>query len=127
MASSSLVSKIQQLGKMLSETKSFDRVLSKVSLVFIEKMYIIYRSNIDLIISKLILIYIFLFFIHCQVRIVSATKGKLSCELTVGEEHANLTGTLHGGLTATIIDSVSTWAIVSAEHPPGVSTDLNIR
>ncbi|XP_003389589.1 PREDICTED: acyl-coenzyme A thioesterase 13-like [Amphimedon queenslandica] len=89
MASSSMVSKIQQLGKMLSETKSFDRVLSKV-------------------------------------RIVSAAKGKLSCELTVGEEHTNLGGTLHGGLTATIIDSVSTWAIVSAEHPPGVSTDLNI-
>lgn len=51
----------------------------------------------------------------------------MSCELTVEKEHSNSGGTLHGGMTATIVDTISTLAIVSNECPPGVSTDLNVR
>lgn len=47
--------------------------------------------------------------------------------MTVEEEHTNLGGTLHGGLMATMADSISTWALLSAEQPAGLSTDLNIR
>ena len=46
--------------------------------------------------------------------------------MTVDDSHLNPVGTLHGGLTATLVDSISTLAIMSAESPPGVSVDMNI-
>lgn len=46
--------------------------------------------------------------------------------MTVDESHLNLGGTLHGGCTATIVDNVSTLAIMSTETHPGVSVDMNI-
>lgn len=61
-----------------------------------------------------------------KLSVVSASQGKVTCELKVEEEHLNTRNTLHGGLTATIIDNVSTMAIMSAEKPPGVSLDMNI-
>ena len=60
--------------------------------------------------------------------VVSASHdGQVTCEVTICEEHTNRSGSLHGGLTATLIDSVSTLALLSSDQPPGVSTDLNIR
>jgi acyl-coenzyme A thioesterase 13 len=45
----------------------------------------------------------------------------------VAEEHQNAGGTLHGGLTATLIDSLTTMALLSTERgQPGVSIDLNV-
>jgi acyl-coenzyme A thioesterase 13 len=61
------------------------------------------------------------------VRIVAADPGKVVAELTVEEEHQNAVGTLHGGLTATLIDSMTTVALLSMENGlPGVSIDLNV-
>ena len=57
---------------------------------------------------------------------VSASKGQCVCELTVDESHLNRGGTLHGGLTATLVDNVSTLAIMSTDSHPGVSLDMNI-
>ncbi|KAG7250022.1 hypothetical protein CRUP_037006 [Coryphaenoides rupestris] len=55
------------------------------------------------------------------------SKGKVVCELRVEEEHTNRGGTLHGGLTATLVDIVSTTAIMCSERgAPGVSVDMNI-
>lgn len=42
------------------------------------------------------------------------------------EDHLNRAGALHGGFTATLVDSVSTVAIMTADKPPGVSVDLSI-
>ncbi|XP_036907279.1 acyl-coenzyme A thioesterase 13 [Sturnira hondurensis] len=62
-----------------------------------------------------------------KVSLVSAAPGKVTCELRVEEEHTNQYGTLHGGLTATLVDSVSTLAILCTERAlPGVSVDMNI-
>ncbi|NWJ07010.1 ACO13 thioesterase, partial [Crypturellus undulatus] len=62
-----------------------------------------------------------------KVKFVSATPGKLVCELKVEEEHTNRGGTLHGGLTATLVDVVSTAALMNTERAvPGVSVDMNI-
>ena len=48
-------------------------------------------------------------------------------ELTVEEQHQNAVGTLHGGLTASLIDSLTTLALLSMENGrPGVSIDLNV-
>lgn len=62
-----------------------------------------------------------------QVRITSADHGRVIGELTVEEEHQNRGGTLHGGLTATMVDNMTTLALLSMEDgQPGVSVDLNI-
>ena len=43
------------------------------------------------------------------------------------EEHQNAGGTLHGGLTATLVDSLTTLALLSMENGrPGVSIDLSV-
>lgn len=60
-------------------------------------------------------------------KLLSATPGKIVCEMKVEEEHTNRFGTLHGGLTATLIDVVSTTALMYTERvTPGVSVDMNI-
>ena len=62
-----------------------------------------------------------------QVNLLSASPGKVVCELKVEEEHTNRGGTLHGGLTATLVDNISTVAIMYSERcAPGVSVDMNI-
>lgn len=62
-----------------------------------------------------------------QVDVLSASPGKVVCEMRVEEEHTNRGGTLHGGLTATLVDVISTLAIMYSERgSPGVSVDMNI-
>ncbi|XP_042793704.1 acyl-coenzyme A thioesterase 13 isoform X2 [Panthera leo] len=62
-----------------------------------------------------------------SVTLVSATPGKLICEMRVEDDHANKYGTLHGGMIATLVDNISTLALVSTERgAPGVSVDMNI-
>ncbi|XP_068217936.1 acyl-coenzyme A thioesterase 13-like isoform X1 [Palaemon carinicauda] len=81
---------LQQVMKIMSESRGFDRNLSKV-------------------------------------RVISGGGGKCVAEMTVEEEHQNRGGTLHGGLTATLVDVVSTAALMTTEKAvPGVSVDLNV-
>lgn len=62
-----------------------------------------------------------------KVDVLSAVPGKVVCELQVAEEHTNRAGTLHGGMTATLVDVISTVAIMNSERgAPGVSVDMNI-
>ncbi|CAJ1083483.1 acyl-coenzyme A thioesterase 13 [Xyrichtys novacula] len=62
-----------------------------------------------------------------KVNILSASPGKVVCEMRVEEEHTNRGGTLHGGMTATLVDVISTVAIMNSERgAPGVSVDMNI-
>ncbi|XP_055988496.1 acyl-coenzyme A thioesterase 13 [Sorex fumeus] len=62
-----------------------------------------------------------------KVTLVSAAPGKVVCELKVEEEHTNKMGTLHGGLTATLVDNISTLALLCTDRGlPGVSVDMNI-
>uniref|UniRef100_A0A5F8HCZ3 Acyl-coenzyme A thioesterase 13 n=1 Tax=Monodelphis domestica TaxID=13616 RepID=A0A5F8HCZ3_MONDO len=81
---------LQQLLKAILDTRCFDRVLEKVTLL-------------------------------------SASPGKVVCEMKVEEEHTNKLGTLHGGLTATLVDVISTIAFINTERgAAGVSVDMNI-
>ncbi|KAJ8273277.1 hypothetical protein GJAV_G00099710 [Gymnothorax javanicus] len=62
-----------------------------------------------------------------KVNILSASPGKIVCEMKVEEEHTNPSGTLHGGMTATLVDVISTVALMNTERGlPGVSVDMNI-
>ena len=52
--------------------------------------------------------------------------------MKVEEEHCNQQGTLHGGMTATLVDSITTVANMASNEDgtmegPGVSVDLNMR
>ncbi|KAM9823905.1 acyl-coenzyme A thioesterase 13 [Neosynchiropus ocellatus] len=62
-----------------------------------------------------------------KVNFLAAHPGKVVCEMRVEEEHTNRGGTMHGGLTATLVDVISTLAIMNSERgAPGVSVDLNV-
>lgn len=66
-------------------------------------------------------------FFYTQVTLVSAAPGKVICEMKVESNHANKYGTLHGGFTATLVDNISTLALLCTERGvPGVSVDMNI-
>jgi len=62
------------------------------------------------------------------VRLLSAGDGRCKAEFTVAEEHLNMGGFLHGGFTSTIIDCISSYALVTykPDHPPGSSIDLHV-
>jgi len=66
------------------------------------------------------------YLLSLQVKVLSAADGKCTCEMEVSDEHLNAGETLHGGLTATLVDAISTLAITTTENPPGRSTDINV-
>lgn len=53
--------------------------------------------------------------------------GKCLAEFTVQKEDLNRGGGLHGGFTATIVDNFTTYALMTQDHPPGVTVDLHVR
>ena len=58
---------------------------------------------------------------------VDGAEGKCVCELRVTQELSNFGGMLHGGATAMLVDSVSTWALLTkTDSVPGVSVNMNI-
>jgi len=60
-------------------------------------------------------------------KLVDGDVGRCVCELTVEEEHQNPAHALHGGMTATLVDIVSTAALLTTEQAKaGVSVDLNV-
>jgi len=65
----------------------------------------------------------------CQhVTVVSAGNGSIKATMPVMEEHLNGRGTLHGGCTASLIDSVSSYGFATADDgKPGVSVDMSIQ
>jgi len=61
------------------------------------------------------------------VKIVSAGQGSCIAEMVVEEGHQNKGGTLHGGLTATLVDGISTLALMTNQRGvPGVSVDIHV-
>lgn len=62
-----------------------------------------------------------------QIEIVGGGDGKCTAEFTVQKENLNRGGGLHGGFTATVVDNFTTYALMSGDHPPGVTVDLHVR
>lgn len=63
---------------------------------------------------------------HYQIHIIDGADGKCTAEFKVGPEHLNRGGFLHGGFTATIVDMVTTYALMSKPCNAGVSVDLHV-
>lgn len=63
-----------------------------------------------------------------QVKLISAGDGNCSVSLNVEDEHLNIMGNLHGGCSATLVDVVSSWALLTHEKglAPSVSVNMNL-
>ena len=62
-----------------------------------------------------------------QVQIVSGGDGRCRAEMVVAPEHQNKLGTLHGGLTATLVDAISSVALgTRTAGVLGVTVDLHV-
>ena len=64
----------------------------------------------------------------CGFRLISQGEGHAVVEAEVTPALVNVSGTLHGGAIAALVDHAGTWAIMSADQKgrPGVTTDLNV-
>uniref|UniRef100_A0A0P4WDA0 Thioesterase domain-containing protein n=1 Tax=Scylla olivacea TaxID=85551 RepID=A0A0P4WDA0_SCYOL len=59
--------------------------------------------------------------------LVSAGQGRCVAKVKIEKEHTNRGGNLHGGFTATLVDAVSTLALMTTEQgAPGVSVNINV-
>ena len=54
------------------------------------------------------------------------SEGRCCCAFPVGVEKTNRYGTLHGGCIATLVDVVSTAALVTQSDHPGVSVNIDV-
>lgn len=112
------------LDKILKKP-NFAQCLQKVKFLIFSNFSFFNKLNI--IVINLFLIYYKLFFSK-KLQIVSAGNGNCKAELVVSQEHLNIYGLMHGGFTSTLIDAVSTYALITHEKnsKPGVSLNLNI-
>lgn len=64
-----------------------------------------------------------------NLEVISLENGKCVAEMDIKKEHTNPIGTLHGGLTATLVDVISSYGLSSLEkaNVAHVSVNLNIR
>jgi len=61
------------------------------------------------------------------VKVISGGEGKCEAEFTVEKEHTNFMGYLHGGFSASIVDMVSSMALLThPKHNAGVSVNLSV-
>jgi uncharacterized protein (TIGR00369 family) len=67
-------------------------------------------------------------FLLSLVRVVEATKGRVVCRLLLAAHHMNSSGSLHGAVSATIVDWMGGMAVASATlgNKTGVSVDIHV-
>ncbi|KAJ3640857.1 hypothetical protein Zmor_027393 [Zophobas morio] len=61
-----------------------------------------------------------------KMQILSVGNGKCSVELKIEDEHVNTMGFLHTGLTSTLMDCISGFALMTKVPNTHVSTDMHI-
>ena len=66
-----------------------------------------------------------------QCKFVEGDLGRVVVSLKIEKEHCNSYGTLHGGLSAVIVDTISTMALITDDEASfsklGVSVDMHMR
>lgn len=66
-------------------------------------------------------------FFFSEIKIVSASVGSMIARLTVKDNHLNSKGTLHGSVSATIVDWAGGMAIAThGLEKTGLSTDIHV-
>ncbi|MGQ0736410.1 MAG: PaaI family thioesterase [Acidobacteriota bacterium] len=62
-----------------------------------------------------------------NIRLVEAARGRAAFECAVNEYHANLLGSVHGGMAATLLDSAMGCAVFSCLEAGDRYTTLDIK
>ncbi|XP_022227320.2 acyl-coenzyme A thioesterase 13 [Drosophila obscura] len=62
-----------------------------------------------------------------KVKIIGGGDGTCQAELKVDSEHVNPFDGLHGGYIVTLVDMITTYALMSKPCHPGVSVDINVN
>lgn len=104
--------------RALIEKGGFDRILEKVSLSDPHDEHD-YSTTISSLVS-----------ITLQVNLTFAEAGRATAEVEIGKELASRYGYAHGGAIATLVDSISTIALMTHDiekAAPGVSLDLSVQ
>lgn len=66
-------------------------------------------------------------FLLSEVEITSATKGTVTAQLTLGKNHVNSRGTIHGAVSAALVDWSGGLAIAShGLEKTGASIDIHV-
>jgi len=67
-------------------------------------------------------------FLLLDVRVASASKGHVVCRLALGAQHMNSSGSLHGAVSATIVDWMGGMAIATHDlrDKTGASVDIHV-
>ena len=66
-------------------------------------------------------------FLLASIRIISATKGSITAQLTLEQPHVNSRGTIHGAVSATLVDWSGGLAIAThGMERTGASIDIHI-
>lgn len=58
---------------------------------------------------------------------VYAREGHVQAEFKVRADHLNVSGSLHSGFIASIMDNFSIYTILKDDQLPGATVDLNIK
>lgn len=62
-----------------------------------------------------------------QVKMISIGDGRCSAQFKVADEHLNRYGVLHGGFTASLIETVTSEALLARPNCPfGVSVEMHV-
>ncbi|KAH8373984.1 hypothetical protein KR200_006851 [Drosophila serrata] len=61
-----------------------------------------------------------------MIKLTEGGDGHCLGEFTVQKEHLNRDGVMHGGLTGTIVDNVTSYAMISKGKHPGVTANLSV-
>ncbi|KAI0033951.1 HotDog domain-containing protein [Vararia minispora EC-137] len=67
-------------------------------------------------------------YLLAPIRVISATKGHVICRLPLSEQHMNSAGSIHGAVSATIVDWMGGMAVASYDlrEKTGVSVDIHV-
>jgi acyl-coenzyme A thioesterase 13 len=96
--------------------KKVAKMASSIELEYVRKVWEAMKGNSP--------IYDFLL---PDAKIVAATKGSVKARLVLGKNHVNSRGTIHGGVSATLVDWSGGLAIAShGMEKTGASIDIHV-
>ncbi|XP_017022938.1 acyl-coenzyme A thioesterase 13 [Drosophila kikkawai] len=62
-----------------------------------------------------------------KVKILGGGDGTCCAELKVDQDHVNVSNYLHTGYIVTLVDMITTYALMSKPCHPGVSVDISVN
>lgn len=68
-----------------------------------------------------------LLWFYFKVKILGGGDGVCTAEFKVDQDHVNLNNSLHGGFIVTLVDMITTYALMSKPCHPGVSVDISVN